>query len=57
MPKDLPKREISWMLNWYANFENLNQTITNAILMKLTTIMYVHEKVNQKALEAGNSVF
>ena len=57
MPKDLPKREISWMLNWYANFENLNQTITNAMLMKLTTIMYGHEKVNQKALEAGNSVF
>ena len=25
--------------------------------MKLTTIMYLHEKVNQKALEAGNSVF
>ena len=31
--------------------------ITNAILMKLTTIMYLHESVNQKPFGAKNSVF
>ena len=30
-------------------------TTTNGILMKLTTIMYVHESVNRKALRARNS--
>ena len=32
-------------------------TDTNAILMKLTTIMYLHESVNRKALRARNSFF
>ena len=32
-------------------------TTTNGILMKLTTIMYVHESVNRKALRARNSFF
>ena len=31
-------------------------TNTNSILMKLTTIMYLHERVNRKALWARNSV-
>ena len=34
-----------------------NLTITNAILIKLTTIMYLHESVNEKPLRAINSVF
>ena len=33
-----------------------NLTNTNSILMKLTTIMYLHERVNRKALWARNSV-
>ena len=32
--------------------EIINLTITNAILMKLTTIMYLHESVNRKLLES-----
>ena len=32
-------------------------TITTAILMKLTTIMNLHESVNRKLLRARNSVF
>ena len=32
-----------------------NLTTANAILMKLTTIMYLHESVNRKALRARNS--
>ena len=32
-------------------------TDTNAILMKLTTIMYLHESVNRKALRVRNSFF
>ena len=32
-------------------------TTTNGILMKLATIMYVHESVNRKALRARNSFF
>ena len=44
-----------WMLNRYAKL--LNLTTTNAILMKLTTIMYLHESANRKALIARNSVF
>ena len=32
--------------------EIFNLTTTNAILMKLTTIMYLYESVNQKALRA-----
>ena len=35
----------------------LNLTTRNAILMKLTTIMCLHESVNQKPLRARNSVF
>ena len=34
--------------------EIFNLTTTNAILMKLTTIMYLYESVNQKALRARN---
>ena len=37
--------------------KTFNLTTTNAILMKLTTIMYLHESVNQKPLKAKNSVF
>ena len=32
-------------------------TIANAILMKLTMIMYFHESVNRKPLRAKNLVF
>ena len=32
----------------------LNLTTTNAILRKFTTIMYLHEGVNRKALRARN---
>ena len=35
--------------------ENFNLATTNAILLKLTTIMYLHESVNRKALRARNS--
>ena len=37
--------------------EIFNLTTTNAILMKLTTIMYLHDSVNRKALRARNSFF
>ena len=36
--------------------KNVNLTTTNAILMKLSTIMYLHEGVNRKTLEAKSSV-
>ena len=39
------------------NLEILNLTTTGAVLMKLTTIMYLHESVNRKALRARNSFF
>ena len=39
------------------NLKTFNLTTTNAILMKLTTIMYLHESVNRKPLRARNSVF
>ena len=32
-------------------FKTFNLTATNAMLMKLTTIMYLHESVNRKLLE------
>ena len=32
-------------------------TTTNAILMKVTTIMYLHESVNRRLLRARNSFF
>ena len=51
----LPNRTISWMLNRFAKMFNL--TATNAILMKLTTIMYLHESVNRKALRARKFFF
>ena len=35
--------------------EIFNLTTTNAILMKLITIMYIYESVNRKALRAKNS--
>ena len=34
-----------------------NLTTTNAILMKFTTIMYLHKSVNRKPLSARNSAF
>ena len=34
-----------------------NLTAKNAILMKLTTIIYLHESVNRKALRARNLAF
>ena len=37
--------------------EIFNLTTTNAILMKLTTIMYLHESVNRKAPRVRNSFF
>ena len=37
--------------------EIFNLTITNSILMKLTTIMYLHESVNRKAIRVRNSFF
>ena len=37
--------------------KTFNLATTNAILMKLTTIMYLHESVNQKPLRVRNSVF
>ena len=36
----------------HKTLEIINLTITNAILMKLTTIMYLHESVNRKLLES-----
>ena len=37
--------------------EIFNVTTTDAIPMKLTTIMYLHESVNRKALRARNIFF
>ena len=37
--------------------EIFNLTTANAILIKLTTIMYLHENVNRKALRVRNSFF
>ena len=37
--------------------EVFNLTSTNAMLMKLTMIMYLHENVSQKAIRAINSYF
>ena len=37
--------------------EIFNLTTTNAILMKFTTLMYLHERVNQKALSVIYSFF
>ena len=37
--------------------EIFNLTTTNATLMKLTTIMYLHESVNRKTLTVRNSFF
>ena len=37
--------------------ETFNLTTTNAILMKLTTIMYLHESLNGKAVRARDSFF
>ena len=43
------------MLNWYANLFIL--ATANTILVKLTTIMYLHKSVNREALRARNSFF
>ena len=37
--------------------KTFNLTTTNATLMKLTTILYLHENVNRKPLRVRNSVF
>ena len=37
--------------------EIFNLTTTNAILVKLTTIMYLHESVNRKDFRVRNSFF
>ena len=37
--------------------EIFNLTTSNAILMKLTTIMYLHESINRKTVRARNSFF
>ena len=37
--------------------KTFNLTITNVILMKLTTIMYIHENVTRKPLRVRNLVF
>ena len=37
--------------------KTFNLTTTNAIRMKLTTIVYLHESVNRKLLRSRNSVF
>ena len=37
--------------------KTFNLTTTNAILMKLTTIMYLHESVNRKLLEPEIQLF
>ena len=52
-PKNIPKRAISWMLNKYAK---LKLTSSNAIRIKLTLIIYLHENINLKPLRARNSV-
>ena len=36
----------------HKTLEIINLTIRNAILMKLATIMYLHESVNRKLLES-----
>ena len=41
----------------HKNLETFNLKTTNAILMRLTTIMRIHENVNCKALTARNSFF
>ena len=41
----------------WIGMEILNLATTNAILMKLTAIMYLYEKVNRKALRATNLIF
>ena len=38
-------------------FKIFNLTTTSAILMKLATIMYLHESWNRKALRARSSIF
>ena len=37
--------------------KTFNLTTTNAIMMKLATIIYLHESVNRKPLRAKNSIF
>ena len=46
---------LSWMLSQYAQFWKL--TTANAILMKFTTLMYLHARVNRKALRVRYSFF
>ena len=55
VPKSSQKGSFHGCCIGVPNFENLTTTI--AILMKLTTIMYLHESVNRKLLRSRNSVF
>ena len=50
--QNLPKRAVV-----RKTLRTSNLTTTNAIVMKLTTIMYLHENVIRKPLRAKNSVF
>ena len=37
--------------------KSFNLTTSNAVMMKLTTVMYLHESVKRKPLRAKNSIF
>ena len=50
--QNLPKRAVV-----RKTLKTFNLTITNDIVMKLTTIMYLHESVNRKSFGAKISVF
>ena len=56
-PKTSQKGPFHGCWNFTENFETFKLTIANAILMKLTMIMYFHESVNRKPLRAKNLVF
>ena len=50
--------------DYFVDAESVSKTLeifllttTNAILMKVTTIMYLHESVNRRVLRARNSFF
>ena len=53
-PKKTPKRAISWTLNGFPKLGKIfNLTTTNAILMKLITIVYLHSTFNRGRGEGG----
>ena len=57
--KNLPKSTFLYIdaESVRKNMKIFNSTTANAIQMKHTTIMYLHESVNQKPLRARNLVF